>query len=167
MEDGDSRKRMGGKNRPATRDRERLALQLRRGGMVYGEIARRLGFRSASGAYKAVSRACRSIVAEEVELLRRLECQRLDAIHEALWSRALSGDLAAIDAVVKVMGRRAKLLGLDLPPGLLADLVVDPGKLADDSAKRLSLSKADRDALEHDLVDYLRRGRVPDLTEEE
>ena len=33
----------------------------------------------------------------------------------AIWPAALAGDLFAIDRVLKVMSRRAKLLGLDQP----------------------------------------------------
>jgi len=47
--------------------------------------------------------------------LRALELLRLDELLNALWDTAIAGDLKAVDRVLKVMERRAKLLGLDAP----------------------------------------------------
>jgi hypothetical protein len=47
--------------------------------------------------------------------VRKLECERLDRLLLAVWSRALSGDLDALDRALALMKRRAALLGLDAP----------------------------------------------------
>jgi hypothetical protein len=45
--------------------------------------------------------------------VRQLELERLDRLLIALWDLATGGSLGAIDRVLKVMQRRAELLGLD------------------------------------------------------
>jgi hypothetical protein len=47
--------------------------------------------------------------------LRGLELERLDALHAACWPAALAGHLRSIDTVLRIMRRRAALLGLDAP----------------------------------------------------
>ena len=44
-----------------------------------------------------------------------LELERLDALTLAAWPRARAGDDRAIRVVLRIMQRRAKLLGLDAP----------------------------------------------------
>jgi hypothetical protein len=52
---------------------------------------------------------------EEVQQLRVLESQRLDALLEAVWPQAAQGHLPAVDRAVRILERRARLLGLDAP----------------------------------------------------
>jgi hypothetical protein len=52
-------------------------------------------------------------MAIDVEGVRQMELQRLDKLLTALWDSATGGTLGAIDRVLKVMQRRAELLGLD------------------------------------------------------
>ena len=40
---------------------------------------------------------------------------RLETLLEAIWDAACRGELQAIDRVLRVLDRQAKLLGLDLP----------------------------------------------------
>src|SRR5262249_7331072 len=47
--------------------------------------------------------------------VRALELSRLDELHRALWPLGLRGDLQAIDRLLKIAERRARLLGLDAP----------------------------------------------------
>jgi hypothetical protein len=53
--------------------------------------------------------------------LRRLEAERLDRLFEALWIRAMdttrADHLGAVDRVLRVMERRAKMEGVDIPTG--------------------------------------------------
>jgi hypothetical protein len=51
--------------------------------------------------------------AESTEELRDLELRRLDALQVAHWDRAMEGDSRATEIVLKVMARRARLLGRD------------------------------------------------------
>ena len=43
------------------------------------------------------------------------ELARLSAAEEAIWPKIIAGDLLAIDRLLRIMERRAKLLGLDAP----------------------------------------------------
>jgi hypothetical protein len=74
-----------------------------------------LGYKSASGAEQAVRSAIRKVLQEPAEAVRELEAMRLDALLQALWGKALDGDVLVIDRVLKIMDRRARLLGLDAP----------------------------------------------------
>ncbi|MHA3021138.1 hypothetical protein ACXPWS_12855 [Mycobacterium sp. BMJ-28] len=97
------------------RRRAALALELRTCGMTYGAVAAQLGYADESGARKAVDRLLSRIEHGGVTELRQLEGQRLDAMQRAVWAQACGGDLDAIKAALAIMGRRAKLYGLDAP----------------------------------------------------
>lgn len=98
-----------------TRRREARSVELRRHGATYEEIAGELGLMSRSAAYRTVMRALSRQGAEEVANLRMVEGARLDALHSAVWDQALTGEYAAINALLKIMERRARLFGLDQP----------------------------------------------------
>jgi len=91
------------------------ALDYRRAGMSYSKIADALGWNSAQACQDAVSKAIRAIVAEPVEELVEFERQRLDDLFLQAYRVAQTGDMAGVAAGVRVMERRAKLLGLDMP----------------------------------------------------
>jgi hypothetical protein len=99
----------------AIHDRQRRALEFRRDGCGYQEIADKLGYASKSGAFKAVIAALRQTLQEPADAVRQLELERLDAMLHAIWPSAQGGDLKAVDAVVRLMDRRARYLGLDTP----------------------------------------------------
>jgi hypothetical protein len=44
-----------------------------------------------------------------------LELMRLERLHAAVWPQAIRGDVNAVDRVLRIMERRARLLGLDAP----------------------------------------------------
>jgi len=93
------------------------ALQLRKAGLPYHAIGQQLGTTS-QYAFKLVKAALanlRTRCADETEDLRQLELERLDTMLMGLWTPAARGDHAAIDRVLKIMERRARLLGLDAP----------------------------------------------------
>lgn len=50
-----------------------------------------------------------------------MEIDRLDQMQKSIWRLAVSGDLAAVDRVVKIIQTRARLLGLE--DGALAQVV--------------------------------------------
>lgn len=98
------------------RVREREALRLRLAGLTYAEIAERLGYSRPASAYVAVQRALAKICPpEDVAALRQLEIQRLDQLLQSRWEKALAGDDAALDRVLRILERKARLLGLDAP----------------------------------------------------
>jgi DNA-binding CsgD family transcriptional regulator len=105
------------KNSPrmiAVHEKERQALELRKAGATFDEIADALGM-SKNGVWKAVTRALKSMTAEPAEELRSLEVARLDTMQRGLWNDARKGKVAAVDRVIKISERRSKLLGLDAP----------------------------------------------------
>lgn len=96
-------------------DKQRRAVELRRAGASFRQIADELGYASVSSAYKAVMVALRKTLREPTDELRTLELERLDALTLVLWPKALQANLAAIDRLLRVMERRAKLSDLDAP----------------------------------------------------
>ena len=121
----------------AIRERRNKALRLRADGMTYDEIAQKLEYKSAANAGQDVQRALVASTREASAEVRQIELARLDI----LWTKAMQilcrrhvtvsqgrvvvrdgkeiiddmPALAAIDRLVKIQERRAKLLGLDAP----------------------------------------------------
>lgn len=122
-----------------TAERDADACRLRTEGQTYAQIAETLGYNDKAAAQKAVERALTAIVAEPASHLRALEDARLDValvvafrvlrtkhitvsngrlILDPVTELPLQDDapnLAAIDRIVKISDRRAKLHGLDAP----------------------------------------------------
>ena len=98
-----------------TLDREAECLRLRRGGLTLDEIAKRVGYANPGSVHKALERANARIIREDVDEIRNLEGERLDLLQAANWDNAMQGDVPAGALVLRVMERRAKLLGLDMP----------------------------------------------------
>ena len=98
-------------------EREQRALELRKAGATYQQIADAMGL-STMGAYNAVKRAIGKLnnkITEDAKAVRRLELERLNQAQLAIWPRVQKGDIKAINALLRIMERRAKLLGLDAP----------------------------------------------------
>lgn len=97
--------------------RRQRALDLRCAGAGYRAIGKELGtshvqaFRDVQFALDEIAQRTR----EKAEKLRDLELQRCDKMTLALWPKLRAGDEKAARALVAVMDRRAKLLGLDVP----------------------------------------------------
>ena len=90
------------------------ALQLRLEGKTYTEIAERMG-KSVSTVHGYVADSLAEVTKEDAQQLRDVEAARLDALQHAIWDKAIGGDLSAMDRVIKIIDRRARLLGLDAP----------------------------------------------------
>ena len=88
------------------------ALELRAMGYNYQAIADEVGYGSRGAAHKAVAQELRNIPREAAEQAREMELGRLDDLQMAAMNGAMSGDLFAIDRVVKIIESRARLLGL-------------------------------------------------------
>ncbi len=119
-----------------TAERDAEAARLRKRSWTYQQIADHLGI-NRSSAYQAVQRVLKETVQEPAEDLRTLELERLDDMAQAvlkvlekhhvtvsngrivfLGDEPLIDDapvLAAVDRLLKIQERRAKLLGLDIP----------------------------------------------------
>lgn len=118
-------------------DRDSQAARLRAEGKTYEQVANALGFVDRSHARKAVQRALLATVQEAGDELRTLELERLNLLLDKAWQvmetvhfahsqgRVVKLDdtplidsaptLAAMDRILRIMERRAKLLGLDAP----------------------------------------------------
>lgn len=133
-------------------------LQMRQEGFSFERIAAELGC-SYTYARKQFLKALNSIVVEDVEAVRKLEMQKLDALEAEIYSvlkafmpyvsngrivtellvddngnpvvndngkpvyvkvRDLGAKLQSVDRLIKVMERRARLLGLDKPSKVAA-----------------------------------------------
>ena len=101
--------------RLAAQERQLKALELRLAGVTYQQIADELGYASRQGAFKAVEAALRLTLREPADSLRRISAERLDRATLAIWRAVNAGDLQAIDRLLRIEARRAKLLGLDSP----------------------------------------------------
>jgi transposase-like protein len=111
---GQKGKTRTGKNDQAIAEKRRQALELRKAGYGFDDIARALGYVNAGGAYKAVQQALKDTYREPADEVRKLELERIDRLTRAIWTRAVGGDGESIDRVLRLMQRRAKYLGLDL-----------------------------------------------------
>lgn len=99
-------------------ERRAQAITLRIAGMDWQSIADRLGYNSRGAACQDVARALEANLAEQsqaADTLREVESLRLDRLQAAAWPSAVKGDLKAIETVLKVIDRRVKLQGLDMP----------------------------------------------------
>lgn len=97
--------------------RRQTAFELRKTGLPYREIGLRLGV-SEPQAYKDVQSVLQKLAALELDKareLRQLDSERLDAALEALWPNIVGGKGWAIDRMISIMDRRARLFGLDMP----------------------------------------------------
>ena len=63
--------------------------------------------------------------------MRELELRRLDKLLDAQWDKALNGDLGAVQAVLRIMDRRATYLGLDAPVKVDLEQRIREGAMAE------------------------------------
>ena len=124
------------------------ALDLRISGARYRQIGAALGV-SHNQAHRDVTEALDELAqANQAKAgqLRDIELERCEKLTIALWAKVKDGDAQAITAAVRVMERRARLLGLDAPTKTaLTDpsgeapftsihrVIIDRGEPADDS----------------------------------
>jgi hypothetical protein len=78
-------------------------------------IAKEVGYANPSSAHHAYERALLRVIHDDVNAIRKLEQDRLDIATAAIWAEVLQGNVQAVMALVRLMERRAKLLGLDMP----------------------------------------------------
>lgn len=102
----------------AIRTRQAKAVELRREGNTYADIAAQLGYSDASAARKAVHRAIQEIGQDEARALVALQYERLNEMLAQTWPMATDAThpkcLQAITSTMKIMDRMQDLL---LPVG--------------------------------------------------
>lgn len=122
----------------ATAEREAEAARLRSKGWSYPRIAEELGYKHKADAYNAVKKVLSETVSEAGDEVRAMELVRLDALYAAATEvlernhvtvshgKIVAGAdgepllddapvLQAIDRLLRIQERRARLLGLDAP----------------------------------------------------
>jgi hypothetical protein len=124
------RKNWSPRRTPAVILKQAEAVRLKVAGHSYDEIARMLGYADHTGARGAVRAGLNArLDSAGVEEVRQVESERLDRIQLTYWQRAVgetfkdrNGDDVSVVAdpeyaelVLKVMDRRARLLGLNAP----------------------------------------------------
>lgn len=93
-------------------ERRAQALELRKAGATYEQIGAKLGITN-QAAHRLVSRGLAALGKEAAEDVLALELSRLDGLLMAMWPQARRGNHGAVDRVLRIMERRARLLGLD------------------------------------------------------
>jgi hypothetical protein len=116
------------RNRALAAARRARAIELRTAGLTYDQIAIELGYANRGTVYRVVSEALRTQTLEAVGELRSLEVERLNSLQSAMWQKAMDGDVPSAMAVVRCIMSRCRLLGLD-GPGLLRAEVPRPRTL--------------------------------------
>lgn len=98
-------------------ERRVKAFELRKKGNNYREIARELKVSPATIVLdvKAVMKELVKEQQKEAEGYRVLELDRLETLQVKMWEQVEKGDQGAVDRVLRIMERRARLLGLDAP----------------------------------------------------
>ncbi len=89
-----------------------LRLELAIEGHTYDQIAAEVGYANRGTAYKVVQAALGARTVAGVDALRSVESARLNALQAALWPDAMAGDVSAVQAVLKIVMQRCRLVGL-------------------------------------------------------
>lgn len=101
------------------------ALEMKRDGATYQQIADALGYSSKGHAYKDLQKALDAANRDQTlaaEQFRALQNERLEIMFGAIWPGAVGMDpemkgpnLRSVEMVLKIMERQAKLNGVDAP----------------------------------------------------
>ncbi len=113
------------------RRRDAQAVELALAGASYDAIAAELGYADRSGAWRAVRRALDRHEAADVVALREQEVARLDRLQRGLWSKAVRGDVQAAAVVLRLIDRRCRLQGLDVPARVHVQASIERADVAD------------------------------------
>jgi hypothetical protein len=106
-----------------TDEKELMALELRKLGMTFDQIAAKVGWANRSVARNAVNRALDKVVQEkrtEAEELLKLELYRLDSyllrLEDSMSTASNVQEITSLtDAMLKIQDKRSKLMGLYAP----------------------------------------------------
>jgi len=98
-------------------ERRVKAFELRKQGQSYRAIGQVLGVSHAQAQRDVVEELDRlnALTRAHAEDYRRLQLERLEDLLAAVWPAAIDGDIAAQGAVLRIIERQSRLLGLDAP----------------------------------------------------
>lgn len=108
----------GAGKKAAAAVRANRAVELVLAGATLQQVADALGYKSKSSAHAAVQRGLQADtdrMADSRDEARTLQHRRCERLLRAIWPKALSGDLGAVDRALRILERESKLLGLDAP----------------------------------------------------
>ena len=97
------------------KQKQKEALEYRLQAYTYHEIAEEMKC-SVSQVYRYVADGIQEIAREPAEQVLELEATKLDMMESAIAAAAFGGDINAQIQVLRIMERRAKLLGYDKAP---------------------------------------------------
>ena len=129
--------------------RQTQALELREQGHTYEYIRDHTDYKTRGGAHRAVMAALKRTQQTPADEVRKLESRRLDRLQTAVWEKAMTGDKDAVLSALRILERRARLLGLDLPFKIAPtgpEGKVPWSGMKDELANRLALILANRAA---------------------
>ena len=118
-------------------EKETTIIELRQEGYVWREIATMVDM-SIAGVSKAYKRALTRHPHAMIDEHRELELNRLDALQRTYWKMAVDGNLRAADFVLRIIDKRAKLLGLEAPLKVQAEVVTYDGSDLDREVERVA-----------------------------
>ncbi len=97
----------------AAREKQNQALELRKAGATYNEIAQALGYYNSGGAKKAVDAAMARVVVESSKEIILLDLQRLDELQKRCMAQLRNkNDLSQVDRILRIMQQRYALAGI-------------------------------------------------------
>ena len=98
--------------RAAARQNELNVLQGVIAGKSFADLEREYGYSNASRLFhRGLKRPENQLIARQAQI--QLEALRLDGLQGAIWPRAMAGEPRAIEVALKLLERRARMLGLD------------------------------------------------------
>jgi len=105
------------KRKVSAAERKRQALDFRMAGFTFQQIGDKLGITKQAAHHLVVEalEETRAKIAESSEQVMQMELDRLDSLWRTVYPQAKQGNLGAIDRSLRIMERRARLLGLDAP----------------------------------------------------
>jgi hypothetical protein len=134
---------------PEVIEREAQVVKLRAQGMTWSQIAEAVGYSHPGNAQQAYVRANNRILVDDIKELRQIGQDRLDTALQAIWPDVLAGDIPAINTLIRLEERRAKLYGLDMPTKIQAEVVnYDGNSIRGELARLLALDGSSVPAIE-------------------
>lgn len=94
-------------------ERDRQCLDLRRAGVAFDVIVEQMKYSDVEAAVSAYERALERTGQMPRDRQKQLELDRLDRLQAILWTKALRGDTAAIDRLIKLGEARGRVAGPD------------------------------------------------------
>lgn len=111
--------------------------------MSFPSIAKQLGYADSGHAYRSIDALLTRTEQEVADSYRKLEVERMDALFRPMYTQGIQGNRNAVDRCLKIMERRAALLGLDAPIRIQQLVVTD-----EDLEKAIERFNAEAEILE-------------------